>query len=183
MVLRRDIDLLEVEVVTDRLILRPTSLADLDPIFSKFNERVTRFMFPSSARSSAETASFIADSIDGMINGTNLQLTILRKDLQNQFAGCAGLHHPESRFPEIGIWLAEDSQGLGLGLEAVEAICNWAADEIECDYIKYPVDRSNGVSRRIPESLGAEIEDEYDRITPDGRILNIVEYRIYPEII
>ena len=181
MALRRDIDLLEVEIITDRLILRPTSFIDLDPIFRNFNERVTRFMFPSPATSSVESASFIADSIDGMFNRTNLQLTILRKDLQNRFAGCAGLHHPESQTPEIGIWLAEDSQGMGLGLEAVEAICNWAAGEVECDYIRYPVDRDNGPSRKIPESLGAEIEDEYDRITPNGRILNIVEYRIYLE--
>lgn len=181
MVLRRDICLLEAEIATDRLILRPTSFIDLDQIFSKFNERVTRFMFPSPARSSVETASFIADSIDGMVNRTNLQLTILRKETPNQFAGCAGLHHLESRTPEIGIWLAEDSQGLGLGLEAVEAVCSWAADEIECDYIKYPVDRANGASRHIPESLGAEVEDEYDRITPDGRTLNIVEYRICPD--
>jgi len=177
-VLRCDICLLEAEIATDRLILRPTSFIDLDQIFSKFNERVTRFMFPSPARSSVETASFIADSIDGMVNRTNLQLTILRKETPNQFADCAGLHHLESRTSEIGIWLAEDSQGLGLGLEAVEAVCSWAADEIEFDYIKYPVDRANGASRHIPESLGAEIEDEYDRITPDGRTLNIVEYRI-----
>ena len=181
MALRRDIDLLEVEIVTDRLILRPTSFIDLDPIFGNFNERVTRYMFPSPARSSVETAAFIADSIEGMIGRTNLQLTILRKDLHNKFAGCAGLHHPETPTPEIGIWLAEDSQGLGLGLEAVQAVCDWAADEVDCEYIKYPVDRANTPSRRIPESLGAEIEDEYNRVTPDGQILNIVEYRIHPE--
>ncbi len=178
MVLRRDVDLLDVEIVTDRLFLRSIRFIDMNPIFGKFTERVTRFMLPSPPRSSVETATFIADSISGMIDRTNLQLTILRKDMQNQFVGCAGLHHPESLTPEIGIWLAQDSQGLGFGLEAVKAICDWAADEIECDYIKYPVDRANEASRRIPESLGAEIEDEYDRVTPDGRILNIVEYRI-----
>lgn len=63
----------------------------------------------------------------------------------------------------------------------MEAICNRAADEVECDYIRYPVDRANGPSRKIPESPGAEIEDEYGTITPDGRILNTVEYRIHPE--
>ena len=125
MALRRDVDLLEVEIITDRLILR--------------------------------------------------------NDLPNRFAGCAGLHHPESPTPEIGIWLAEDSHRIGLGLKAVEVICNRAADEVECDYIRYPVDRANGPSRKIPESPGAEIEDEYGTITPDGRILNTVEYRIYPQ--
>lgn len=124
MALCRDIDILEVKIVTDRLILRPTSLFDLDPIFRNFDGRVTRFMFPSPAISSVETASFITDSIDAMLNRTNLQLTILHGDPKDQFAGCAGLHHPESRTPEIGIWLAEGSQGMGLGLEAVAAVCN-----------------------------------------------------------
>ena len=51
-----------------------------------------------------------------------------------------------------GISLAEGSLGMGLGLEAVAAVCNWVADEVECDYIRYPVDRANGSSRNIPES-------------------------------
>jgi len=70
-----------------------------------------------------------------------------------------------------------------LGSEAIEALCGWAAEEIDCEYLKYPVDRANVPSRRIPESQGGEIEDEYDLISPDGRTLNIVEYRIYPETI
>ena len=41
--------------------------------------------------------------------------------------------------------------------------------------------RPSQPSRRIRESLGAEIEDEYDPITIAGRALNMVEYRIYPE--
>ena len=118
MALCRDIDILEVKIVTDRLILRPTSLFDLDPIFRNFDGRVTRFMFPSPAISSVETALFINDSIDAMLNRTNLHLTILHSDPKDQFAGCAELHHTESRTPEIGIWLAEGSQGMGLGLEA-----------------------------------------------------------------
>ena len=100
---RRDIDLLEVEIVTDRLVLRTTRFIDLNPIFGKFTERVTHYMFPSPARSSVEIAPFIADSIDGMVNRTNLQLTIPRKDTHGNFAGGAGLHRPEIRTPEIGI--------------------------------------------------------------------------------
>jgi RimJ/RimL family protein N-acetyltransferase len=156
MALCRDIDILEVKIVTDRLILRPTSLFDLDPIFRNFDGRVTRFMFPSPAISSVETASFITDSIDAMLDRTNLHLTILHSDPKDQLAGCAGLHHTESRTPEFGIWLVEGSQGMGLGLEPVAAVCNWVADEVECDYIRYPVDRANGSSRNIPESLGAQ---------------------------
>jgi RimJ/RimL family protein N-acetyltransferase len=181
MVLLSDIQLLNVEIVTERLILRPTSIIDLDPIFVGFNERVTKYMFPPPAKSSVETAEFIANSMEGLINNTNLQLTAVSKENPNEFVGCLGLHHPETRTPELGIWIIESLHGKGLGFEAIEAVCGWAAQEIECDYLKYPVDRENIPSRRIPEKLGGEIEDEYDMITPDGRTLNIVEYRLYPE--
>jgi ribosomal-protein-alanine N-acetyltransferase len=179
--LRRDIQLQDVEIVTDRLILRPTSIIDLEPITREFNERITRYMTPPAARSSLDVAPFIADSIEGLSNNTNLQLTAVSKENPDEFTGCLGLHNPETRTPELGIWIAEKFHRQGLGLEAIEALCAWAAKEIDCDYLKYPVDRANQPSRRIPESLGAEIEDEYDQITVDGRTLNIVEYRIYPE--
>jgi RimJ/RimL family protein N-acetyltransferase len=181
MALRRDIELLDVEIVTHRLVLRPVSIIDLEPIAREFNERITRYMYPPAARSSADVAPFIADSMEGLSNNTNLQLVAVKKDATTEFVGCLGLHRPQSRTPELGIWIAEKFHRQGLGLEAIEALCEWAAAEIECDYLKYPVDQANAPSRRIPETLGGEIEDEYDRITIDGRTLNILEYRIYPE--
>jgi ribosomal-protein-alanine N-acetyltransferase len=183
MPLRRDIEFLDVRIVTERLILRPTDIIDLEPIAREFTERITRYMYPLPARSSMDVAPFIANSIEGLDNNTNLQLTATSKENDNEFIGCLGLHHPHSRTPELGIWVAEKFHRQGLGLEAIEGLCGWAAEEIECDYLRYPVDRENLPSRRIPESLGGEIEDEYDRVKPDGRMLNIVEYRIYPETI
>ena len=181
MPLRHDIQLQDVEIVTNRLILRPTNITDLVPITREFNERITRYMTPPAAQSSTEVAAFIADSMEGLNNNTNLQLTAVNRERPGKFAGCLGLHNPETRTPELGIWIAEKFHRQGLGLEAIEALCAWAAKEIDCDYLEYPVDKANHPSRRIPESLGAEIEDEYDRITADGRTLNLVEYRIYPE--
>jgi RimJ/RimL family protein N-acetyltransferase len=181
--LRRDIELVDVEIVTDRLVLRPIDLVDLEPIAREFSEEITRYMYPSAAKSRMDVAPFIADSMEGLSDNTNLQLVVVLKDDPGIFVGCAGLHKPHTSTPEIGIWIAKDFQRQGLGPEAIEGLCAWAAEEIECDYLRYPVDRANVPSRRIPESLGGEIEDEYDRITPDGRTLNIVEYRIYPETI
>jgi [ribosomal protein S5]-alanine N-acetyltransferase len=181
MPLRRDTQLQDVVITTDRLILRPTNIIDLEPINREFNERITRYMTPPAAQSSTDVALFIADSMEGLNNNTNLQLTAVSREQPHEFTGCLGLHHPETRTPELGIWIAEKFHRQGLGLEAIEALCAWAAKEIDCDYLQYPVDRANQPSRRIPESLGAEIEDEYDRITTDGRTLNLVEYRIYPE--
>ena len=181
--LRRDIQLLDVEIVTERLILRPLNLVDLEPIAREFDEQVTRYMYSSAARSAMDVAPFIADSIEGLTSNTNLQLVAVLQENTKTFVGCLGLHKPHTATPELGIWVAKQFHRQGLGLEAIEGLCEWATDEIECDYLRYPVDQQNTPSRRIPEALGAEIEDEYDRITPSGKMLNIVEYRIYTETI
>lgn len=183
MPLKRRIDLSETRVETERLLIRPTGLADLDPIFNEFTDRVTTYMFPRPARSIDETAKFIADSIEGQLNGTNYQVTMVLRDDPKCFVGCSGIHHPDSRTAELGLWVAERHQGKGFGTEAISALCRWAAQEIDCDYLKYPVDQANIASRKIPEGLGGDVEDEYDLITPDGRTLNILEYRIYPELL
>ncbi len=181
MVLRRDIDLLDVEIVTERLILRPIHLNDIAPIAREFDEQIAQYMYPPAARSRMDVAPFIANSIEGLSNNTNLQMVAMNKVSPDEFVGCIGLHEVDTHTPVLGIWLAKNFHRQGLGLEGIQALCGWAATEIECDYLKYPVDRANMPSRRIPESLGGEVEDEYDRITPDGRTLNIVEYRIIPE--
>jgi ribosomal-protein-alanine N-acetyltransferase len=179
--LRRNIELEDVRIVTDRLILRPIELNDVKPIAREFTEQITQFMFPPPARSVTDVAPFIADSIEGLANNTNLQMVAVQADNPDRFVGCVGLHKPQTSTPELGIWIAKGFHGQGLGSEAIEALCGWAAEEIDCEYLKYPVDRANVPSRRITESLGGEIEDEYALISPDGRTLNIVEYRIYPE--
>jgi ribosomal-protein-alanine N-acetyltransferase len=183
MPLKRRIDLSETRVETERLLIRPTGLADLDPIFNEFTDRVTTYMFPRPARSIDETAKFIADSIEGQLNGTNYQVTMVLRDDPKCFVGCSGIHHPDSRTPELGLWVAERHQGKGFGTEAISALCRWAAQEIDCDYLQYQVDQANIASRKIPEGLGGDVEDEYDLITPDGRTLNILEYRIYQELL
>lgn len=183
MPLRRDIELIDVEIVTKRLVLRPIGLQDLEPIAREFDDEITRFMVPPPARSAMDVAPFIADSLEGLTNNTNLQMAAVLKEDRAAFVGCVGLHKPQTNTPELGIWIAKSFHRQGLGLEAIQGVCGWASVEIECDYLKYPVDRENVASRWIPETLGGDIEDEYDRVTPDGRMLNIVEYRIYPEAI
>lgn len=181
--LRRDIQLLDVKIVTERLIIRPIDLVDLRPIAREFTDDITLYMYPPAARSTMDVAPFIADSLEGLSNNTNLQLVAVLREKPDKFVGCIGLHKLATSTPELGIWIAKVFHRQGLGLEAIEALCDWAASEIDCDYLRYPVDRANSASRRIPETLGGEIEDEYDKIIPDGRMLNIVEYRIYPEMI
>jgi ribosomal-protein-alanine N-acetyltransferase len=116
-VLRRDIHLLDVEIVTERLILRPLDLVDLEPIAREFDEQVTRYMYSSAARSAMDVAPFIADSIEGLTSNTNLQLVAVLQENPKTFVGCLGLHKPHTTTPELGIWVADSSIGKGSALK------------------------------------------------------------------
>lgn len=59
------------------------------------------------------------------------------------------------------------------------AFYDWACENISFDYIKYPVDKRNIPSRKIPESLGGVIAREYKSINQSGFDLDEVEYYIY----
>ena len=54
-----------------------------------------------------ETYEFIRSSIEGLKNGSNLQLIILKKP-SNEFIGCAGLHRINTKNPELGIWTKKE---------------------------------------------------------------------------
>lgn len=132
----------EVEIVTDRLTLRPNSIIDLEPITREFNERITCYMTPPAARSSLDVAPFIADSMEGL-NNNNLQLTAVNREQSHEFTGCLRLDHPETRTPELGICITEKFCRQGLWLEATEALYAWVATEVDCDYLTYLDDRAN----------------------------------------
>lgn len=170
------VDLLKFELPTPRLLLCSIDLSYRDRMFEEFTPEITRFMFPH--RESPEaTESFIRDSIRTMGEGTNLQLVILKKD-SKEFLGCAGLHKLTSGTPELGIWLKKQAHGNGFGLEAITALTAWAREHLLFEYLRYPVDKDNTPSRKIPERLGGTIGRQYSYVNPAGTTLNIVEYCI-----
>ena len=169
--------LLDIEIISNRLLLKSISLAYKKQIFETFTEDITTYMYPTAAKNIAQTASFIKSSLEGMKNEHELTLVILKKDTQ-EFLGCAGIHRINSKHPEFGIWLKKTAHGNGYGLEAIVAIKNWCEENLDCEYFTYPVDEENYPSRRIPEKLGGEIIRTYQKRNLSRRILNLVEYRI-----
>ena len=88
-------------------------------IFREFTEDVTTYMIPSPAKSIDETRSFIADSINGIEAGYNLQFVIVSKTTE-EFLGNCGLHGENKvKTPELGIWLKKAAHGKGYGREAI----------------------------------------------------------------
>lgn len=169
--------LLDIEIISDRLLLKSISLAYKKPIFENFTEEITTYTYPRPAKNIAETVSFIKNSLAGMKNEHELVLVILKQDSQ-EFLGCAGIHRINSKQPEFGIWLKKTAHGNGYGLEAVVTMKKWCEERLDCEYFTYPVDEENYPSRRIPEKLGGEITRNYQKKNLSGRVLNLVEYRI-----
>jgi RimJ/RimL family protein N-acetyltransferase len=118
-------------------------------------------------------------SIVHMQQGNALQLQILYKDTR-EFIGCCGIHDIHSPHPALGIWIKKPTHGNGYGKEAVQGMIEWAKASIDYEYLRYPVDKRNFPSRRIPEQLGGIIGRELTKINQSGNELDEIEYWIYP---
>lgn len=174
-------DLNSVEINSERLKLVPITLEFTDPIFHEFTPEVTSLMFPKPAETPEDTKKFISDSLEKLSKGDTLQTVILDKQT-GEFLGCEGLHSVNTSTPELGIWIKSSAWGKGIGKEAITALKEWADKNVEYKYIKYPVDKRNIPSKKIPESLGGVVEDEYSLTSQSGKVLDLIEYRIYPSV-
>ena len=170
-------NLLSVEILTNRLRLKPISMAYKEEIFSEFTEEITTYVRSRPPQHIAEIEAFIENAIVDLEKGSDLILAILKKDSQ-EFLGCAGLHGMLGKTPEFGIWLKKTAHGRKYGLEAIRGIKNWAEQNLDYEYFLYPVDRANIASRKIPETLGGKVVREYEHKKTNGNILYLLEYRI-----
>lgn len=172
-------DLTSVEITSDRLKLVPISEKFTDKIFQEFTPEVTNYMYPKPPEKIEDTQKFVDDSKEKLRTGKTLQAVVIDR-LTEEFLGCAGLHSINTSTPEFGIWIKSSAWGRGIGREAITALKDWADKNIAYEYIKYPVDKRNIPSRKIPESLGGMEEKEEIMISESGKKLDITEYRIYP---
>jgi [ribosomal protein S5]-alanine N-acetyltransferase len=170
-----------VTIKTNRLVLVPISLEYAPDIFREFSQEITTFMYPKPAENIEETNIFINSSIEKNNLGEQLQMVILKGDTK-KFIGCAGLHKMKTKTPELGIWIKKSAQGFKFGQEAIAALENWAQNNLNFDYLIYPVDKINIASRKIPESLGGIQGKEFKQINQSGVELDEIEYRIFKKM-
>ena len=171
-------DLLELTIKGERVRLVTISGAFEEDIFAEFTPTITRYMFPKPAGDIGETRAFIADSLQGMKEGNNVQFVIVRKD-DGEFLGCCGLHgRADVEKPELGIWLKQGAHGHGYRLEAIHTLVNWAREKIKLNGFIYPVDKNNTPSRNIPVSLGGRIIGEQVGRGLAGNVLDQVVYEV-----
>ncbi|WDV45715.1 GNAT family N-acetyltransferase [Clostridiaceae bacterium M8S5] len=171
-------NLKDVKIVSKRLIQVPINKSYAESLYKNFTDEVTKYMYPTPSENIEGVHAFISNATTKINNNTDLYLAILDNET-NEHIGGSGLHHIGDKDPEIGIWLKKSAHGNGYGLEAVNAIIQWARENISFEYIKYPVDKRNIASKRIPELNNGKLVKEYDTTTDSGKTLHLVEYWIY----
>jgi RimJ/RimL family protein N-acetyltransferase len=173
-------DTSNITIETKNLCLKGISFEYKDQIFREFSPEITTYMYPKPASKIEETEEFIETSIKQNKEGSNFQIVILDKESKD-FLGCGGVHNIDQKTPELGVWIKKSAHGHGYGKEAVIALKEWADENLDYEYLLYPVDTNNIPSRRIPEFLGAMVAREYDETGMSGNKLHLLDYRIYPK--
>jgi RimJ/RimL family protein N-acetyltransferase len=167
----------DLNLKTNRLILRPIHEKYIDEIYINFTKKVTEFMPFNPSGNKNEIISFVENSIESLIKKTDIVFVVLDSD--ENFLGCCGIHNINEESVEVGLSLKEDSQSRGLGTEIVILLIDFIEQNLEINYIIYPVDKNNIKSRRIPEKLGFEPYKSYNKYKNESVDLNIIEYRKY----
>ncbi len=154
------INILELEILSERLKLIAVSEHFTDAIFQEFTPEIVRYMIPAYTGNREDTKNFITSSQKNMSAGSEFAAAITDKET-GEFYGCAGLHGRKNpKKPELGIWLKKSAHGNAYGLETIGALIAWANEHLVCECFQYPVDRANIPSRRIPEHFGGKIVSE-----------------------
>ena len=171
-------DLSGIVITTDRLKLVPLSEKYAQDIFKELTPEVTTYMFPRSPQKIEETLEYINSQISKIKSGEEMPVVILDKN-SGEFLGGGGAHKLSTNTPELGIWIKKSAHGHKFGLEAVVGLKNWIEKNIQFEYIIYPVDRQNIASVKIAEFIGGIVEKEYQKPNASGKMLDLIEYRIY----
>ncbi len=168
----------DVIIKTKRLKLVPINESHIMDVYKYFTIDITQYMYPQSTGHIEDTEKFISDSMKGLAAGTNLQMVILKAET-DEFIGCVGLHNVGSDDPELGVWIKKKAHSNGYGMEAIRGVIAWAKENLEFDHLKYPVDKHNMASRRIPLTLGGKFVKGYRMLNMNAtKELVIAEYWI-----
>jgi RimJ/RimL family protein N-acetyltransferase len=166
---------LDFAIVTDRLLIKAISLKYKEDIFREFTPEIATYLYAAPAIEIEGTELFINQSLLEMEKGENLIVVILKKDSQ-EFLGCSGINDLQTPHPQTGLWLKKTAYRQGYGTEVIKALKEWAEQNLDYEYLRYPVARENTASRRIPEKLGGQINREYSYTNLSSKVLNIIEY-------
>jgi ribosomal-protein-serine acetyltransferase len=167
--------------VTEELHLRLLEDADAEELYGliEVNRAYLAEWLPWAGGQTLDgVAEFIRKTRKQLDDNDGLQGALV---LDGRIVGAGGLLGIdwESRKTGIGYWLAEEHQGRGFMTRTVQAVADYAFDDLGLNRVEIQVGTDNAKSRAIPERLGFRQEGvlrDYERV--GDRYLDIVVYSL-----
>ncbi|WP_353608908.1 GNAT family N-acetyltransferase [Labrenzia sp. DG1229] len=146
---------------TDRLTLRPMTMADWDDYYS-FMQSDRSLGMGGPFQKKMSWALFCHDMAQWPLMGNGALMLDDRET--GTCLGQVGINHGPL-FPEheLGWFLYPAAEGRGIGYEAAQRFADWARHERCLPSLVSYIDRDNVRSRRLAERLGARLDDEAER--------------------
>lgn len=157
---RREIPMETPVLRTDRLLLRPYSLADVPYLVELAGARevaATTLRIPHPYREQ-DALDFITSCRADADTGQSLRLAITLRESE-EFCGGIGLHiDSEHRRAELGYWLGVPYWGQGLATEAAQAILRYGFTTLGLHRIYASHFAQNRASGRVLQKIGMQRE-------------------------
>ena len=148
------------ELIVDKNIrLKEIGFEHLRPIFNTIDSQRDYLgewlPFVELTKDISFTNQFIENYVNS--NKNNLTFAII---YQKQFAGLIGLKDtdPDNQKTEIGYWLSEKRQGLGIVTCSCKTLIDYVFSTLNINRIQIKAATENFKSRKIPEKLGFAFE-------------------------
>ena len=143
---------MSVQIETDRLLLRPLSIADLDQFLAMHAApEVIRTMGPYSRGTAVERL----ESYEREWREHGYGLVALTERATGRFVGRSGLKYwPQFDETEVGWVLHPSFWGRGFATEAARACLDWGFRNLDVPYITAMIMPDNRPSLRVAERLG-----------------------------
>jgi len=159
---------------TERLILRPFKLEDLDDFYDYAKEEgVGEFAGWPTHKSKEESLNILKMFIEGTNGDQEFALELKET---NKLVGSLGVHnrsmdpdYPGNKHLEIGYVLRKDQWGKGLMTEAVLCAIDYCFDDLEVDVLWCGHFTHNDRSRRVVEKCGFKYHKD---AIYDAKLLN-----------
>ncbi len=166
---------------TERLVLRPRTMADKDDIFEYASDpEITRYVIWPTHRSVEDTIAFLESAPKSFANRESIGFAIELKESGKMIGDCA-FHHiePKHHRTEFGYVLNRNYWGKGYMTEAVREMIRFAFEEMGMHRVAATCDFDNVRSAAVMERCGMKLEGILrDFELRRGRFVTIKTYAI-----
>lgn len=166
---------------TERLRLRPITIADAEDVFAYGSDpEVSKYMIFDTHRTVDDAIAWLKTVPDSFAKQEVLSFAITLRD-SGRFIGSCGLHHisPNHHRLEIGYVLARPFWGHGYMTETVRELIRFAFEDMEMHRVQATCDLENERSARVMERCGMTHEATLrDFECRRGRFISVKMYGI-----